>query len=584
MVLYTGKDTFVFNMALKSSPYMSRRKTVVSTVSTYIDNITYLMLFIGVLTSGFVYLGFYMDQRQYELSILLSDTFSSVKVWQKYFQVLSICCALIPVHLNVMQEIIMFITSLMIHSETSKAINLQREEAENTHRITTKDENDNHSPFSRSFQQRASTNVHRAFQRGSDKMQSDFDLVGGGGGPSFVPISRSNGGFRTMTPRKRRNTGGELIVSSMNINATPKNNPKFSLALPETTRGLIEKSDSDIRTTQLTNISAITTQRFLPGQPEEPPKQKDPFGIDKMAFAHVTNYTVVSELGSIDHVLFDKTDTLTENVFDILSMATWKRSYMIELNKMKEVKDEFMKNPEAHRPEDVRDNKFQLEDDFYSEKSQELGCELEAEIIQGMFDEDPEFKEVVENIRLPFYMPVPVGYAEEQERRELNKQPSIEDLNDDSIISNTGSKGGKLSSKVEDFLITKGKGRLDLNKIEQLLFNSRKDAYLLNEDMPEEEAEISQNEEELQGITDGVINPKPFPVMFYDNHSRSPEMETLVSILTIFLFCGMVDLSNKGRNEEKLHSFAHKHSCGEISKISRGYSNTPSSKSRSKEP
>lgn len=519
MVLYTGKDTRVFNMALKDSPYMSRRKSVKTSFSFYTDWITYLLLFMGLLASAFVYLSFYSRRSHYSASLQLDSLFLELGEWQRYLQALALCCALVPVHLNVFQEIVLFVASIKIHSEASKALRLRKDDFEphsnredlESHTLERQNQLDKSRP------KRTPVPFQRGYQRAIEKIHSDVDLLTG---THTHQSSRHSYIHRSATPKKRRFTGGELL-STGHQNHTPRSDSRQSVNFQETARGLIEKVESS------------PPQGFLPGEPKEPDLQPDLFGVEPTSFAHVTNYAVISELGNIDHLLLDKTDTLTENLLDIKYMATWRRSYQIDLGHMKQIKDDFKKNPEAHKTEDLRDNKGPVEDDFYSEKSQEHLGDLEEEITDKLFEEDPDFKKVTENIRLPFYMPVPVGYAEEQE---LKDQHLTEEESEESILSAPGSKAGKLSSKIEELLTTKAKGRIDLEKIEQLLFHAKKDNFGEGEEFHE----VSEEEEDVQNFGEGILQPKTFEGFFYDNHSRAPEMEMMVSALALFLFCGMV--------------------------------------------
>lgn len=494
---------------------MSRRKSVKTSFSFYIDWITYLLFFIGLLSSAFVYLSFYSRRSHYTTSLELDSHFLQLGEWQRYLQALAICCALVSVHLNVLQEIVLFVASIKIHSETSKAIRSTREDfhsnsaREDLESQTLERQNN----LDKSRPRRSQPQYNRAIE----KIHSDIDLLTG---THTHHSSRHSYVHRSATPKKRRFTGGEILSGGLQ-NTTPRSDSRHSVNFQETARGLIEK------------VESTPPQNFLPGEPNEPDPQPDLFGVEATSFAHVTNYAVISELGNIDHLLLDKTDTLTENLLDIKFMATWRRSYQIDLGHMKQIKDEFKKNPEAHRTEDLRDNKGPVEDDFYSEKSQEHLGDLEEEITDNLFEEDPEFKKVTENIRLPFYMPVPVGYAEEQE---LKDQNLTEEDSEESILSAQGSKAGKLSSKIEELLTTKAKGRLDLQKIEQLIFHAKKDNFGEGEEFHE----ASEEEEDIQTFGEGILIPKAFEGFFYDNHARAPEMEMIISSLALFLFCGMV--------------------------------------------
>lgn len=535
MILYTGKDTRVFNMALKSLPNQGRRKASDTRIARFIDRTTYLMMFISVLTSAFICLSFYLRRGQKEIPVVFIRQFMDITQFQEILQVLAVASSLIPIHLNLITEVGTFIKSLAIHAETAKAEAIPKEET-SEHRVKEDLETqtlEKQTPLERNRPPLFSMSLKPQFPyQVKDRLTPDVDLL------AAAQNMGSSGRFpraaRSVTPKRRRQTGAELGFASVNQGSqgfTPKSENRTtggqSVGISDTARALVDTESHERLPPHLKGDSK---------KPDAAKEASDPFNVCKSATAYVTNYAVVTELGCIDHLLLDKTDTLTENVLDIKGLATWRRSYQIDFGQMKIAKDDFKKNPEAHKTEDLRDHKGPNEDDFYSEKSQEHMVDLEAQIEQGMFEEDPEFREVTENIRLPFYMPVPIGYAEEQELRE--GPHSADDFSDESLKSGPGSRAGKLSTKVEQLLTSKAKGRLDLAKIEKLLFQTKKDNF----EEGEEEEEISEVEEDQEALVDSVLNPRPFAGFFYDNHARAPEMENLVGIMALFLFCGMGEI------------------------------------------
>lgn len=79
---------------------------------------------------------------------------------------------------------------------------------------------------------------------------------------------------------------------------------------------------------------------------------------------------VLSDLGAVGHVLFDKTDTLTKGSADLKCLSSSLRNYMVEIPKLAENLQEVVSDPEKYAP--VEDQQELLDGSVierYSEKS-----------------------------------------------------------------------------------------------------------------------------------------------------------------------------------------------------------------------
>lgn len=86
----------------------------------------------------------------------------------------------------------------------------------------------------------------------------------------------------------------------------------------------------------------------------------------------ITDFRVLSNLGNIDHVVFDKTDTLTKTSIEIKSISTCSKNYNINIEEVQNLYKDVQKNPEKYNTRDDFEDQIKLHAlSNYSEKSQE---------------------------------------------------------------------------------------------------------------------------------------------------------------------------------------------------------------------
>jgi magnesium-transporting ATPase (P-type) len=115
----------------------------------------------------------------------------------------------------------------------------------------------------------------------------------------------------------------------------------------------------------------------------------------------VMNYAVMSDLSCIDHVVFDKTDTLTSSVFHIVKICTFSRCYKVDVAKVEETIFEYKEKPELFNFQDS-DEEEKKENENYSEKSQEYDEEINGNYLPDIIDEDDNLSELFD-IAYPVY-------------------------------------------------------------------------------------------------------------------------------------------------------------------------------------
>ncbi len=119
------------------------------------------------------------------------------------------------------------------------------------------------------------------------------------------------------------------------------------------------------------------------------------FGVFNKKQLKVIDYNVLSDLGDIGHVTFDKTDTLTINKIEIKMISTKYRIYNLNTDTVVSTLAEISKDPEKYRKRDDLTEKMNAaEIECYSEKSQEFEEELDGNFISEVFDEDSSLLDV----------------------------------------------------------------------------------------------------------------------------------------------------------------------------------------------
>ena len=106
----------------------------------------------------------------------------------------------------------------------------------------------------------------------------------------------------------------------------------------------------------------------------------------------VINYETLPDLGSISHVVFDKTDTLTMSNMHVCQLATREKIYRVEGEaRIRDLMSLFDRNPQEFEFEEDEEEKKAKENTVYSEKSQEYHNEINGEFqkeVQGELSDD----------------------------------------------------------------------------------------------------------------------------------------------------------------------------------------------------
>jgi magnesium-transporting ATPase (P-type) len=125
-------------------------------------------------------------------------------------------------------------------------------------------------------------------------------------------------------------------------------------------------------------------------------------------YAKVIDFNVVSDLGLIDHVVFDKTDTLTTSHLEIVKFATLSRCYQLDCSKIPDKLIE-IKTPGNNLAMNDSQDEMIKESEEYSEKSQEYLNEIIGDYKEEVCDEDSSWTAMLKGLEHPSYN-LEIGY------------------------------------------------------------------------------------------------------------------------------------------------------------------------------
>jgi magnesium-transporting ATPase (P-type) len=540
MVLYTGRDTRIYKLNLKNQQLFGTRQHIASPASKYISFVTIFMSIISVLGATLLFLWDKNYDRIAIQQINIVEGRDSTNHFLRYIEILSICGSIIPLALSILKDLSNFIKGYLIQRRTNSILesktkmNLVSPSVENflakqksLRSVTHSVELPELTPISERFPVNLvgeEPPTRSRFRRGVTGVTRDRtkrftnlrglnigDLQQGSGAEAASELDRKN----SVNP-----SGKEPIQKEGNTtpNAASENKP------------------------------AETAQKVAESQ------AANKLSYSPMTFVQISNYPSLSVLGRIDHVFFDKTETLTESNLEVVYLSTWKRTYEVDSDKTNVVYEEFMKNPEAHKCQDIEEESQDFEDGFYSEKSQEFEDELLGNYNEHLFEINPKFTEEIDKIKMPYYMPVPVDYVVNESMRADRSSPMRGNITeaDDGFSCITSNRVIKVNSKVEEIIFSKGKlQQADVERLEHLLLHIKKPNATtilpqmsgdLKTSRSSSGSEESFDSDEPQQITSNCLPINTFHSFFYDNHSKSPEMQRMISTLVAFLFCGMDEM------------------------------------------
>ena len=202
---------------------------------------------------------------------------------------------------------------------------------------------------------------------------------------SMHPHAKKEMGIRN--PRGRLNskkmTSQQPLTTDPNLSSTPANSKKDKLL------GFV---NNPLRPSLTTIHKSINNKMTIIGSGE----------ILKTQEIIVINFAALSELGCLDHVVFDKTDTLTTSSLEIMKLSTTARCYSLNCAKIVDKLLE-IKTPGNNLVLNESQDEIINEREEYSEKSQEYMEELQGDFRREVCDEDSTWSAMIQGLEQPSY-------------------------------------------------------------------------------------------------------------------------------------------------------------------------------------
>ena len=563
MILYTGSDTKIFRKSLQRHNFFGRRMLMKTTTSVMLDNLSLFFLLLSLYTSFFIMLYYSGDtQDNIRSKLIVATNGVTLPVVGNYLQIVVVVGSLIPVYIVVLTDIIFFLAAINLESKT--------------HIPVLPEEHDNPEGIARNstvIESLTSKNNHLS-RAGRKKWNKGRNTQTDGNLPIIVnPQARARAGSNIKLPqpevlRRKQTLSAQpanlfLVpsISSQNPASPRTTSPKLS-QVPERTEPLPAQMERKM-STFIENIPSALKKFFVDDEEAEA-RVKSNFKVKEESWVKVTNYGQVADLGSIDHVVFDKTNTLTDNKIDIVYFSSWKLTYQIEFDKMRFMMEDFKKNPEIHRHEEdhMERNQALQEDGFYSEKSQEYEKELEGEFDSKLFLEDGSLDEVLNGIKLPAFMPIkpsksslPKGHYREGSEQGISLGVRAgSHIHPDGAVSEMGESQNpsarnisvrERDNRIEHLLVSTTKMKnFKMDKLEALFLKSRR-STVSGGGVEFNDEELSEGEENVAcKLSEKVCSIRSQFAFFFDNYTNNQEIEQMLCVCALFLYCGMGELKS----------------------------------------
>jgi magnesium-transporting ATPase (P-type) len=354
MVLYNGDNTKVLQKNYNSSLGTAKPSFKKSKIMCTIDRLAWLFFSLAVLSGSILYIILLTESGTVEIVNFIESAFYQGATVRKFFVIICVLLNLVPITLPIVHDVYCLIMSLdvkyrKVDFSTSESKSGQVNAAAHEEKI-------------------AKLRLPRR-----DGRRRKSGPMGKSIGHSFL----SNGSDKERQ-KERRLAQSRLDdrVSGMFIS------PRATRIRRDTKR----PSEGD--------MAAVMNLKDKQDQ--------DTLKVFEKTFVNITNYAVLSDLGNIDQVVIDKTDTLTSGMMRVSELSTLIRCYQVPSRDIESLMEECTSNPETFSYEDQLVNNLESAD--YSEKSQEYATELEGEYHREVISEDASISLLVDHNIFPNYV------------------------------------------------------------------------------------------------------------------------------------------------------------------------------------
>jgi hypothetical protein len=369
MVLYTGDNCMIFQRNRSKKYESAERRVKQASIFKTANRLVLLCSGLSLVTSVIFMLTLLTDDDTFRMVKAVENITIGFNGPKKFFAILTFCMNLIPWPAKIVLEV-----SCLIFAIRIKYFGIPgKEEIAKAQQPT---------PVTPTISQQENSRNSKSRAGSHSRRKSNYVT-------SLSPVSKVSDEGSPITPRAnfRRKTSGRGLNGTL-INP---------LAEP-TSPGI--KKKANIKGTKIGG---------------------DVKGSDKLGESEITsmmanhlniiNYTVLPDLGIIDQVFLDKTDTLTLGSMRVAELSTYMKCYLLPHSEMDQMISDCKANPDAFSYEDDAVKIVESED--YSEKSQEYLKELEGTYYREVIDEDSSLDPIIDPRLFPDYGALTTGKKNE---------------------------------------------------------------------------------------------------------------------------------------------------------------------------
>jgi magnesium-transporting ATPase (P-type) len=355
MVMYVGKDCSVFQKNFIEQWKTDKRRPKQAFMFKLLNKAIIGLLSLSLIFSLVNVILMATAEETYTMVKAIETHTIGFNIVKKFLAIFTICINLVPWSLRIVIEIVLIVNAYKIkymqYVKLVKPVELLHE-MEKAQSIDS----------SRSVRTRHSLNIKR---------KSSYNL-----GTQLSHKSTPDDSPTTPRPSIRRSTTGRVLNGTQIIDADEVASPGYKRkGNRKGTKSGKSKNLAKSIDEELTEIMAN--------------------------HLNVINYLVLPDLGAIDQVFFDKTDTLTAGKMKVAELTTYLKCYRVPHQGAFTMINECKANPDAFGYEDDQNIMMELED--YSEKSQEYLKEIEGEFNKEVLLEDESFDQIIDPSLFPDY-------------------------------------------------------------------------------------------------------------------------------------------------------------------------------------
>lgn len=357
MVMYTGDNCMIFQRNRFKKHELAQRRIKQAKIFVIINRLVLFCSAISVLLSIIFMLTMITDRDSLKMIRSIESVLIGFNNFKKFIAMLSFCLNLIPWPAKLLVEIACIIYTVRIKHFTIPGREKPVKAPTN--------------PVEKSAASPEMSLKGTRLRSGSvSRRKSQHNLM-------HSPNSKTSDDSNLNTPRAkfRRKTSGRGLSITEIKPVTEPTSPGI--------RKMISKKSSNPKGKGSEKMSENEVEYFMTN------------------YLNIMNHYVLPDLGIVDQVFFDKTDTLTQGSMRVAELTTYMKCYSLPQKDIQQMVGDCINNPDAFGYED--DAVKIVESENYSEKSQEYLSELEGRFNPEVLNEDSSLEPIIDARLFPNY-------------------------------------------------------------------------------------------------------------------------------------------------------------------------------------